>query len=875
MGPHFTVGVGMVKHPQLRPTGGWTIEVVPAQGAGPTFKATSIGILLAVVLGVSIMASSEAIAVDPLEPLREEREAYIEYFRKHGEQQLERAVALEARLQSALQEAKGSSLEALALFELATMQRLTSRFDEAIVTFERSGETATRFGLNDAAFDAWIGVARAHAYGTRDHGAAVEAFRRAAEIAGSDPTPKQKYEMADYASQLRAGRGELEAALVSAIEANRFARDEAERFYAQLDAADVLQKFAESCDYRKLVDAKTASDEGDTWGACRRAVGAAKSYYEEARESARKLGWDFLLKETEGFISRLGMRLLLIDQRASFEKMGTAQVFTAQDIDDVLVNEDFAAGASELSEYSALGPMLSQLVPDTLTNDPRSLYLLGVRADLDGDSGVALDYLKRAVTLLERERSSMFDLRRRGTVVENRPELVRDLALRLLSLGQYEDAFRAFESIRARGLAELAAIFESSHFTDTERHWLAELAQLESQESAILKDLVETTIAGIEHSKSVNLLERLEQTRAMHREMLEMKDFRKITERLASAAYMPATLGQLQELVRESNIPVLFYWVTHTNVVVWIISPQSMEIRTVFLPEVAVIQKVSKLVESIRTTGRPYDQTAARELHTYLVQPFVDHLKGKQILIVPQGPLVTLPYEALIDTRTGGFFVETMAISYAPNAFFASRALQDEPSAVTAVTAVFDEELEQITGEVSRIGENRLIEVTTKPSRGLSARATLELLGRHGNVHVLLHGIFDQKDPLQSRIRLNNPELSREENEVTSAELLAVDWRDTHLAVFSSCEGAMMNIRISNEIFGLSWAPLVGGVDHVLLSRWRVQSDSNADWMASFYDSVASEHVSPALAAAQAMRRMIAGERSDPFYWAGPQVFGR
>ena len=89
-----------------------------------------------------------------------------------------------------------------------------------------------------------------------------------------------------------------------------------------------------------------------------------------------------------------------------------------------------------------------------------------------------------------------------------------------------------------------------------------------------------------------------------------------------------------------------------------------------------------------------------------------------------------------------------------------------------------------------------------------------------------------------------------------------------------------MNRRISNEVYGLSWAPLVGGAEHAVLSRWRVLSSSNADWMVRFYGSLTSGTSSPARAAAAAARGLIATEGSDPsyadpFYWAGPQVFGR
>ena len=160
-------------------------------------------------------------------------------------------------------------------------------------------------------------------------------------------------------------------------------------------------------------------------------------------------------------------------------------------------------------------------------------------------------------------------------------------------------------------------------------------------------------------------------------------------------------------------------------------------------------------------------------------------------------------------------------------------------------------------------------------SNKLTASGVLDKLGEHHAVHVLLHGTYSERDPLQSYIVLNNSELSVEDNRVTASELVAVDWADTRLAVFSSCEGGRVDTRISNEVHGLSWAPMIGGVDTVVVSRWRVESTSNAEWMETFYDTLSASEISPAAASATAMRGMIASNRHHPFYWAGPQLFGK
>jgi CHAT domain-containing protein len=825
-------------------------------------------------MGVILMANANTRAVETLDQLRASRDAYVNHFRVTGTRDPQAAGALEARAGTFVEACDGEP-HARGLFELATIRRINNKFEQAIKNYEGAAAAAEALGLEDLLFDAWLGIARSHAYGTRNHGAAAAAFERAVVTAGTEPTRKQRYEMADYASQIQAGWGDLEAALLNAMEAIRLAQNDSDLFYAQLDTGDVLQKFAESCDYRKLVDVKTDEDE-DAWGACRRAVGSARHYYVQAKQTAQKLGWHFLEKETEGFINRLEMRLFIINQKASFEKVGPSEVFKAQDVRNVLVNEDFSAGASCLPERLPLGELIDELAPESQVDDPRSIYLRGLKADMDGQPQKALEYFHRAVDLLHAERSSFFDLRRRGTVVENRPELIRDLALRFLAFRQLEDAFAAFESVRSYGLSELTSTYEQADFTDAERKWLADLVQLESQASAARRFLVETAIAGDELNNLDEKLESLNRTRQRYRELLALPKFQRTAKRLASAEHTLPTMSELERCVRETDIPVLLFWVTHTNVVVWVVSPEGMDVKTVFLPEVAVVDKVGKLVGSVRSMGRPFDEESARELHTYLIKPFSKYLMHEQVLIVPQGPLVRLPFEALVDAETGDFLVNHMVVSYAPNASFAIRALKNPLPIVSTVTAVYDEDLERGTREVSRIGGIAAVEVMSRPSQEMASQDVIRLFGQTQNIHALLHGEYNPEDPLQSLVRLNNLTESRPRAEnITAAELLAVDWQETHLAVFSSCEGAQTRVRISNELLGIPWALLAGGVDHVVLSRWRVQGLSNADWMETFYKTIASERVSPAVAVAAAMRGMIESGQRDPHFWAGPQALGR
>ena len=799
--------------------------------------------------------------------ITDRRNAYINQFRKTGIQKLSKIEGIIQAIQNYLWNSEGNN-HALALFEWATMVRIGNQYEKAISIYEQCIEEAETCKNHELLFDCYIGIARAHIYGTRKHGEGAYAFKKAVQIAGNNPTKKQQYEMADYESQMLGGRGELKAALLRGLEAIDLASDNSELFYAQLDVADVLQKFAESCDYRKLIDSKSG-DDPDPYGACKRAVSSANNYFVSARQTAQNLGWDFLVKEANGFISRLNTRLFLINSKASFESSGVQSIFNASEVEDVLVNDNFEAGASALQDMQILGRLIAEIVPGEETSNPRNLYLLGIKADLEKNEDLAIKYFQQAVEHLYEERKSYFDTRQRGTTIENRGELVRDLALRLLAMGENDKAFWALESVRANGLSGLMSIYEQIPLFEHERKLLSTLIELESQKSSMESSLTMRIIAGEDFNNFSIELEKLLNIK----NRIQVLSLENITEQLINkikkAEVIAPTQNQFSEEVRKANIPVVFYWITHTNVLTWVISPEGIDIKTVFLPETALHKKIKDLAISVDSPFKNIDKKTSTELYTYLIAPFKHLLNHKQLIIVPQGDLVNLPFEALLNSQNNKYLVEELAVSYSPNATFAFKTLRNEIKKCTSIKAVYDDVEAEKTGEIKGISQYPELKVKAISGKDLDKNSFTDILDENECVHLLLHGKFNNEDPLQSTLAINSS------TKLTAAELLSINWKNTRLTVFSSCESGMVNTRISNEIYGFSWPLLAGGTDNILLSRWRVSSSHNAAWMETFYHALINENLSPAFASRKAMLNLMIANRDKPYYWAGPQTYGR
>jgi CHAT domain-containing protein len=239
---------------------------------------------------------------------------------------------------------------------------------------------------------------------------------------------------------------------------------------------------------------------------------------------------------------------------------------------------------------------------------------------------------------------------------------------------------------------------------------------------------------------------------------------------------------------------------------------------------------------------------------------------------VPTGPLVSLPFETLLMPQSGAPMIDRWAVSYAPNATLAAQALRRPVGPIGDTIAVFDPELDsnshESAGVKAALGP-RLHQISVDTFLpGATGGAQQSVAGASG-LHLLLHGQFEPYEPLMSK--MFNQSGSRS---IYAAGMIGLPLQGLHLAVLSGCETGQVGLRVSKEIYGFPWALLAGGVDAALVSRWLVDATSNGAWMREFYHAAASG-LSPAQAAAEAMRRMRAAGTTHPRFWAAMQVTGR
>jgi CHAT domain-containing protein len=795
-----------------------------------------------------------------------ERGALSERLRATGALPGADAVTLEARIRAALDEASLADRAGL-LYDLGAVRRLRQDYAGALDSYTAAIAAA---GPADGAivFDAWVGIARTNAYGLDDHGAAAAALEQAAAIAGPSPPRAMAHDLDAFAAEIASIRGDAPEALIRNLAAGITAETPVDRFYVLFDRGSIFEQFGIRCDHEPLIDAKTFEEEPfDLWGGCFRALDAARDTYQAARALAVGEGWDGMAGIIDGMLGQLEFRGRLIRMN-----LDSAETIAGISFDGgtVLFEERFPTGASLLEGDPMLTGLLGAVADEADPSDPRTAWLRGAQADVAGDGAAALQHFTQAAELLAAERASYFDLRRTGTMTEEHPEVARDLALRLLNQDRDAEALAVFETLRAQGMSAVHHAFASLDLTAAERAVTADLLEAEARLDAERAAIVQAAII----TPDLDPAAALASIRALQDDLRDLQQRPETATVLARLRAVPppppVRLADLEAAVRDSGVPVLLYWTTPTNVVVWAVTGTGSAPRSVFLPQTALLGHVERILRGTESRFAPYPADSARALYAYLVDPVQDLLPGDEVLIVPQGPLVGLPFEALVDPESGRYLVEGRAVSYAPNVDFALRALAARPVALDRLVAVVDPEI--ATGEVDRLPAGAGLQVHA--SDALDRDEALAALSDAPVAHVLLHGRFGRHDPLLSTLDLGGAGGGGAPRELTAASLVAADWRATRLAVLSACEGAVAQVRLSGEVYGLGWPLLVGGAETLVLSRWRVEGTTNADWISDFYADLGATG-RPARAAAVASRLMIGRGMDHPFFWAGPQVIGR
>jgi len=373
----------------------------------------------------------------------------------------------------------------------------------------------------------------------------------------------------------------------------------------------------------------------------------------------------------------------------------------------------------------------------------------------------------------------------------------------------------------------------------------------------------------------------------------------------------PITLAQTAELLPDSKRALLNYLVGRdkTYLLVFTRSERQAQVE-LRVYEIKIEQKeLAARAESFRNLlaqRHPDFSALASQLYDLLLRPAQTQLSGKtNLVIVPDGPLWNLPFQAL-RSAPARYVIEDQAIAYAPSLTVLREMLklrERRPKHTRAPTllafanpALGPQTLER-AGQVLRDENLAPLPEAEKEVKALAQlygaaqskvylgaearedRAKAEA-GQYNILHLATHGTLNDTSPMYSHLLLSQTAGNdAEDGQLEAWELMNLNLR-ADLVVLSACDTARGRVGAGEGMIGLSWALFVAGTPTTVVSQWKVASASTAQLMVEFHRNLKpGSHLSAKPSEAAALRQAIIKLQQDeryrhPFYWASFVVVG-
>jgi CHAT domain-containing protein len=308
-------------------------------------------------------------------------------------------------------------------------------------------------------------------------------------------------------------------------------------------------------------------------------------------------------------------------------------------------------------------------------------------------------------------------------------------------------------------------------------------------------------------------------------------------------------------------------------------------------------QQIETAISSYLKTlkKKQVDPAAARDLYAALIQPVRQAGQAGDLMIVRDGLLNLLPFDAL-NEPSGDYVGERNVISYLPSAgtFYLLARQTARPNQNRKVLAVggvpYDQAAEHFKNLIASQGfaatdlanlQNSREEATTATAGASEADKNL-LVGSAATeaavkkvagesyrvIHLAVHSAVDTNRPDRAALILLDDPTAGEDGLLQGQEIAQMHLR-TSLVVLSACDTAVGPIEGQEGVATLARSFLLAGAQNVISTLWAADDNSSLAVLKQFYAHLATGE-SAALSLAEAKRDFLAkfGPKAVPYYWA-------
>lgn len=361
------------------------------------------------------------------------------------------------------------------------------------------------------------------------------------------------------------------------------------------------------------------------------------------------------------------------------------------------------------------------------------------------------------------------------------------------------------------------------------------------------------------------------------------------------------------------NQAAIEYFIGDSTIYVFSISRDDLAVQEI-PSEGKLVEQVRTLREGLDPKKQSIDITSyltftsqAHGIYQKYVKPVVDALpKGiEKLTFITDGELAYVPFEVLLtspadpevgDYRTPNYLIKEFEINYAYSASLMHSKLKEmhgvsemrvaafapsypknvtDSSQVEALGSFRDQitSLRWNTKEVEAIGD--YLPISPYMREEATEAKFKEVVQEYPVVHLAMHALVDDENPMNSRLAFTNVNDNQEDNFLNAYELCNMKL-NASLAVLSACNTGHGKYVRGEGVVSLGQAFALAGCPSLVISHWSVDDKATSMLMNSFYEGLAGGlDKSRAMHLAKLNYLENAGPRqANPMYWGSFVLIG-
>ena len=469
----------------------------------------------------------------------------------------------------------------------------------------------------------------------------------------------------------------------------------------------------------------------------------------------------------------------------------------------------------------------------------------------DGETDHAIELYRRAVEIIERQRSTIRSEVSKMGFVGDKQEAYHRVVATLVARDRIDDAFDFAERSKSRALVDLLAARKEFAVPEGERERVRAILDRMAAQDARAASIGGAPTRGAAGAER-------EAIRAVSPDLASL-----VTVTSVPLADLRATLQPGESLVE--------YYGRGDDLYAFVLTREGL--RCVRLDGKNLVAKVRALRDAVQDLGGDGWRENARALYDSVWKPIEPLLTGMPVAVVAHGPLHYVPFTALADAQ-GAQVIDRHALRLLPSAsvlrFIRPATARDTSLLVLGNPDLGDPQLDLAFAEL----EAREIARGASGARLLVRRDASETnfkrtAGAFSRIHLATHGKFQGDNPMSSGMYLAKD--GENDGVLTVGELYSLAL-DADLVTLSACETGLGKVSSGDDVVGLTRGFLYAGSRSIVASLWEVDDRATGELMRRFYDNLATMPKQEALRRAQlAVRAQFA----HPFFWAAFGLTGR